>query len=55
LKVKRYRRACSAEVHLKKEKLYNGDEITEGIDPLQSVFGLWKDCDINKEALRERT
>jgi hypothetical protein len=37
------------------EELYDKvDEITEENDPLQSVFGLWKDYDINKEALRSK-
>ena len=34
------------------EKLYaKSDKITEEDDPIQSVFGLWKDYDINKETL----
>jgi hypothetical protein len=37
------------------EKLYvKPGEITEEDDPLQSVFGLWKDYDINKETLRAK-
>jgi hypothetical protein len=37
------------------EKLYlNSDKTTEGDDPIQSVFGLWKDYDINKETLRAK-
>jgi hypothetical protein len=36
-------------------ELYDkSDEITEGNDPIQSVFGLWKDYDINKETLRSK-
>ncbi|MDR1176219.1 MAG: hypothetical protein LBK83_12215 [Treponema sp.] len=37
------------------EKLYvKTDEIIEEDDPIQSVFGLWKDYDINKETLRAK-
>jgi hypothetical protein len=37
------------------EKLYiKSDEIFKEDDPIQSVFGLWKDYDINKEALRTK-
>ncbi|MDR1216364.1 MAG: hypothetical protein LBK25_06755 [Treponema sp.] len=37
------------------EKLYlNSDKTTEEDDPIQSVFGLWKDYDINKETLRAK-
>jgi hypothetical protein len=37
------------------EKLYvKSDEILEEDDPIQSVFGLWKDYDINKETLRAK-
>jgi hypothetical protein len=37
------------------EKLYvKSDEILEEDDPVQSVFGLWKDYDINKETLRAK-
>jgi hypothetical protein len=37
------------------EKLYaKSDEIIEGDDPIQSVFGLWKDYDVNKETLRAK-
>jgi hypothetical protein len=37
------------------EKLYvKSDEILEEDDPIQSVFGLWKDYDINKETLRTK-
>jgi hypothetical protein len=43
-------------VFIKKiEKLYvKSDEILEEDDPIQSVFGLWKDYDINKETLRTK-
>jgi hypothetical protein len=38
------------------EKLYiKPDEITERDDSIQSVFGLWRDYDINKETLTTRT
>jgi hypothetical protein len=37
------------------EELYDKvDEIKEENDPIQSVFGLWKDYDINKESLRSK-
>ncbi|MDR1179470.1 MAG: hypothetical protein LBK44_03100 [Spirochaetales bacterium] len=37
------------------EKLYvKTDKITAQDDPIQSVFGLWKDYDINKETLRSK-
>ncbi|MDR0589173.1 MAG: hypothetical protein LBG25_01365 [Spirochaetaceae bacterium] len=37
------------------EKLYaKSDKIIKEDDPLQSVFGLWKDYDINKETLRAK-
>jgi hypothetical protein len=37
------------------EKLYaKSDKNIKEDDPLQSVFGLWKDYNINKETLRAR-
>jgi hypothetical protein len=37
------------------EKLYvKSDEILEEDDSIQSVFGLWKDYDIDKETLRTK-
>jgi hypothetical protein len=37
------------------EKLYiSSDEIIEEDDPMQSVFGLWKDYNVNKEGLRTK-
>jgi hypothetical protein len=38
------------------EKLYiNSEEIKEDNDPIQGVFGMWKDYDINKETLRAKS
>jgi hypothetical protein len=44
------------DIFIKKiEKLYvKSDETTEDDDSIQSVFGLWKDYGINKEALRAK-
>ncbi|MDR1287965.1 MAG: hypothetical protein LBK08_10185 [Treponema sp.] len=37
------------------EKLYvRSDEILEEDDSIQSVFGLWKDYEIDKESLRAK-
>jgi hypothetical protein len=37
------------------ENLYTmPDKDTEETDPLQAVFGLWKEYDINKKTLREK-
>jgi hypothetical protein len=37
------------------ENLYSkSDKVSEENDPIQSVFGLWKDYDINKEKLRAK-
>jgi hypothetical protein len=39
----------------KMEKLYAKSDKAEDDDPLQSVFGLWKDYDIDKEMLRAKS
>jgi hypothetical protein len=37
------------------EKLYvNPEKTNEEDDPIQAVFGMWKDYDINKETLRAK-
>jgi hypothetical protein len=36
------------------EKLYSKQDKNKDDDPIQSVFGLWKDYDINKETLRTK-
>jgi hypothetical protein len=37
------------------EKLYFAQEKAgEGDDPIQAVFGMWEDYDINKETLRSK-
>jgi hypothetical protein len=38
------------------EKIYaNPEKTMEENDPIQAVFGMWKDYDINKETLRAKT
>jgi hypothetical protein len=36
------------------EKLYAGPEKTKDDDPIQAVFGMWNDYDMDKETLRAK-
>jgi hypothetical protein len=40
-------------VFKKMEELYSPHDKNEEDDPLQTVFGIWKDYDIDKAKLRE--